>query len=1132
MPQAHPSSPSQHSSARTTTAVALIAAIGAFAIVTTRGAQQARQQQRVLGELDGAAQAVRDAGERLMLHGAQSPQWILALLASVTASAALLGFIRHRWHAWPLGALAVNVCVTAWAQVELVAMHGARGTCLYALSAMTAVVLGAACPASSLGPAAVRQPFRRIDGLSMVVLASLALVVRVYALPELPHVFNGEMIGSMLASRTLAGLRWYVPDGVLSNSTGVMHLLPQMLFYELYGTSVYSLRLAGVFYGVLTVPLLYSLAHRLAGTAAAIIASTLLACAPEQLFWSRLESTNFAPVATLAVISAYLGVAMVDRFSIGRVAAVAFWLPFGRYFYTAGAALVFYPWLQVVHAWIFVRRSWRGAWYVVPLLSLGTVLWMGALSLVLWMAGRQDIVVSNPAHHGELILRGAGEHSTLSAVDLITLQAQASWSNLVILARSLAYEGILSEWYQRATVAGAVTWMIPSVFAMAAFSVAFLLGQIHRPRAFAVLLWIALGLLPAVLSMQPTDRRVVLIFPALYLAIGIAAQGIVTLSLQRGGRLAGLLIGGLVWAATLTSGVAGLASSFLLPIQPTGVERLIEFSKPIFEKSDAIFFDTDSSWAMALAFGNADRFLAAPPCYRFVRVGEWPRILTGLPCEYTDETYRALLTPEQVEAARQAYDPQRITILIDLSMPSRDAVEMLKALLPTAEVRSNDAIDTPSFVTLTFTRADLASLTSPEVWLSEDVEATPDLATTLLAEATLKPRARTGSGSDVVVRGGLYIEETGWYDLAISPPCAAAQLIVGGIGISTPPTSTPLLTGFHSFDLHLAALSACTTPITIEARRQTSKLAAQDNLSAAEAAAHRPRPVLLDPYAARVDGARAPSLRTFSGYGEAHPFGQIRGTIVDFGVDAHDELILLTQSAEHLHGWRLNAQAEELGNWDVPIPSYLPIWGMSVAANGSSYVAAGGPVFAYDRDGQAIAAWPAPPIYSGEFAVLADGRVLSAVAQESSIYELNADGTLHTQWRQFDVAAPPFNQPISVTSDHAGTVAVLQGTNEVLLFHTALDHFEPHYVGSLRVRYSEPPTPRSIAFDGVQRLLFSDPFAATPLVYARDGTRLLAATAARDLSTRGFQAPLRMGATDRHLYVLDGQRRLWQLPKD
>jgi len=1106
---------------------ALVSVLGLaliFAALITVGAGQAQRPERVLPLLDPAVEWLRTDGRALMVDAAARGNDLLALVSLCLAGVMAAAVVARRRQAWPVGLLTLALGLAAWGQLALVRKDATTGAMFYAAALACALLLGLLSPAPILSPSTPAPRFRRGDALWMFGLTVLGMLLRLYALPELPRMFNGEMIISMLASRTLEGLHWYVPLGITSNSTGLMHLLPQWFFYQLFGTSVYALRLAAVLFGVMVIPLFYWLGLRLGGRFAAVVATLLLISAPEQLYWSRLESTNFAPLPLLGVVAAHLGLSMVERFAFLPVFLSALWLPFGRFFYTAGAAMVFLPWLQSLHAILFVRRAWRRMWYVLPLLAIGTAMWTASLSFVGWvLRGGGPFTISNPAQHGELILRGVGEYTGLPMERLIVLQLQSVWNNLWTIISSLSFHGGFSEWYERGLAVPGVTLMVPVVVVLVAVSLAYLLGQLQRPRAFVLLAWLAIGLLPAVLSLQPTDRRYLLIFPALYLAVGVAVQGFVRLGEERGGRISGrltaLLLGATVGAATL----GNLVSHFLLPIGRTGVEDLIRFSKPIFEESDTIYFDTDESWALVLAFGNADHFLEAPPCYRNVRVGEWIQVALQPSCAFTHQTYDALMPRERAEQLRAKFDPQRLTLLVDLYTPSNDMLDTLRGLFPEALQREYRAQATPSYVALTIDRSQVERLRSPEWQRAAGIESRSDLETSLLSGAQLHlVDGLPPDDHQIAIRGGFYVDKPGWYHAAIAPACSAVTLRVddriadGG--------TRPMLSGIHDFEILIRNVDECRLPLELRLRPALRP----DGLPANPVA-----PLLVAPYATKVPRAATKPLSTYDGYLPGKIFTEIPGfVIVDFDIDASGDLILLTQEPiGALRGRRYAADGKERMNWPMEVPKQLPIWGLNVAADGTSYLAAGGPVFVYDRHGKQISHWPTSAVFTAEIAPLGDGRVLSAVPHESAIFVLDENGNLAQEWREFEGGRGKFHYPISVDVDADGTIVVLHDNDEVLIFKTPLDRFEPVYEGAFRVDYLEPPNPRRFAFDGPHRLLFPDPAAETTLIYRRDGTRLLADNAGADLTTRGYRAPYRIRTTADAVYVLDYNRQIWRLPR-
>lgn len=1110
--------------ARLAALASLLGLVVAFALLSSLGAQQAQQTTRVLGVLDPLVDWLRSTGRGWMFDAAARNGMLLPLVSLALGVVLVVAIATRRQHAWPLGFMVLAFGLAGWGQLALVNKDLSTGSYLYAAAVLCAVTLGFCCPAPHLDPRQALPRFTRRDAAWMFGLTLLALLLRLYALTELPRMFNGEAIISMLASRTLDGLRWYVPVGITSNSTGQMHLMPQWLFYHLFGTSVYALRLAGVAFGMLAIPLFYWLALRLGGRLGAVLATLLMISAPEQLYWSRIESTNFAPVPVLSLIAAHLGLSMAERFAFFPVLLSALWIPFGRYFYTAGAAMVFLPWLQTLHGIVFVPRAWRRMWYVLPLLALGTALWTISLSFLSWLlSGGSPFTGSNPATHGELILRGVAEYTGLPMSRLIVLQIQSAWNNLWTIIGSLAYHGGFSEWFERGLAVPGVTLMVPAVVALVAVSLAYLSSQPQRPRAFLILAWLVVGLLPAVLSMQATDRRFLLIFPVLYLAVGTSAQAFVDLGRERGGRLAGWLVGILLTVSVVAASLANLTSHFLLPTSRTGVEDLITYSKAWFDESDTIFFDTDESWALVLAFGNADHFLEAPPCYRNVRVGEWLQVVLQPSCAYDHQAYAALLPRSQVDALRDRFDPQHITLLVDLYTPSHAMLDTLRGLFPEALQREHRVQATPSYVALSIDRATLQRLRTPELRLRDNAAAVAELEKNLLYGTLLqRSEAEPPSGGMASVHGGFYVEKSGWYDVALAPACPAASLSIDGK--PTDGEARPMLNGIHRFELQLAAIDACRLPLELRMRSAPRPDGAPSNPTL---------PPLVAPYAVEVEGAAAKPLQTFVGYGPSRVLPTIPGSvIVDFDTDASGDLVLLTQEpAGKLKGRRLSPEGVERLSWAIDLPSYLPVWGINVAPNGTSYIVAGGPVFIYDRSGKQISHWPTPAILTAEITPLDDGRVLSAVVNENAIYVLDANGNLLQDWREYEGGSGKFQYPVSIDMDANGTIVVLHDTNEVLLFKTPLDRFEPRFEGSFHVDYLEPPNPRRFAFDGSDRLLFLDPSAETTLTYRYDGMRLLAKDTTTDLTTRGFHAPFRIRSTAESIYVLDQNRQLWSLPR-
>ena len=69
----------------------------------------------------------------------------------------------------------------------------------------------------------------------------------------------------------------------------------------------------------------------------------------------------------------------------------------------------------------------------------------------------------------------------------------------------------------------------------------YLLGQFYDRRAFLLLAWWGIAVLPAILSQDPADRRMAMVFPASHALAGSRPRRLHPSRRQRGGRLAGVL---------------------------------------------------------------------------------------------------------------------------------------------------------------------------------------------------------------------------------------------------------------------------------------------------------------------------------------------------------------------------------------------------------------------------------------------------------------------------------------------------------------------------------------------------------------------------------------------------------------
>ena len=93
----------------------------------------------------------------------------------------------------------------------------------------------------------------------------MALLFRTWALTEMSDFLDLETVNSWVQSRTLEGVADYYRFTFLATNPGAAHMLPQWALFHLFGTSIFTLRMAAVLWGVAATLLMYWLVRRLAG---------------------------------------------------------------------------------------------------------------------------------------------------------------------------------------------------------------------------------------------------------------------------------------------------------------------------------------------------------------------------------------------------------------------------------------------------------------------------------------------------------------------------------------------------------------------------------------------------------------------------------------------------------------------------------------------------------------------------------------------------------------------------------------------------------------------------------------------------------------------------------------------------
>jgi hypothetical protein len=346
------------------------------------------------------------------------------------------------------------------------------------------------------------------------------------------------------------------------------------------------------------------------------------------------------------------------------------------------------------------------------------------------------------------------------------------------------------------------------------------------------------------MSNDPEPRRAALIFPAIYATAGVMLAAMARVVWSQSGPVLGratavfigIVLSGVVWTS--------LGSHFLLRMGPMLLERKIRFAKALFEESDTIFHDLESRAAMALVFGNLDRFLepGATPAYEHVDDRDWLEVALRPHAEFRGEAYSLTMPAERLEALRASHHPARITYLLQEAGPRTRHEELLRGVFPSARVRTLEIADAGRLVSVTVSRSDVEALHIPSLFT-----------------ATL--------------RAGLVMRRDDWYSLRLEPACAGATVIADDRSENSQ-DRYPMLAGIHRIAVTIPRPDACHLPLRIETQsfRDGRWMPVESD-------------ALVSAAAASVPDTLAPEVTPYAGYGEAKALLQVARSPVAFDVD-------------------------------------------------------------------------------------------------------------------------------------------------------------------------------------------------------------------------------------------------------
>lgn len=376
--------------------------------------------------------------------------------------------------------------------------------------------------------------FVLLEALGLVVLTSIVILYRFYALNQHPILFDGEIIAGTVVSTDLSSVFALDYKGLPSLGfapLGLIYYFFCAISFFFWGESLLTVRAVSAICGIVLLPLIYGLLRRMGGVTAALIGTVLFVFSPLEMVWGRLDffPLNYPTVITLSLAWVTYLALVKERFVYFLLCAFFMGLtyqvfPSGQTGFLVACFTIFFAMLL---DWSFLRRCW---WKFSAIL-LGIGFWLSCLTINQYMATGTwewfSPLSEKAMTRGTLRNQVSWTSSTDASLTQRVLDiADKVWENFSTMLECF-YVAIPGEWYfpRYSPVAGITEFPNTYLSALVAIflfaSLFFIVLSPRRKNSVFLLGWMAATVLTGILSSMAEARREATLFPALAAAASL-----------------------------------------------------------------------------------------------------------------------------------------------------------------------------------------------------------------------------------------------------------------------------------------------------------------------------------------------------------------------------------------------------------------------------------------------------------------------------------------------------------------------------------------------------------------------------------------------------------------------------------
>jgi hypothetical protein len=412
--------------------------------------------------------------------------------------------------------------------VAQIPVHIVLGLGCYLISAILFFIGSRKTDFPNLLDLAARTPraFSRFDFALLLVVFCIAIVIRMYALNHLLNYFEGEISPYSAGGTSLVGMLyahegWWGPWAPL----GYLYYLPIYLTTSLFGTSLVALRLSSAIIGLMTIPLVYALAVRLAGKVAGHVAAIVFSLNFLHIGWHRSDIYPHGATTWPSIVMCWCLIKASETRQLRWAAAVAFMMGLSWHQYPSGQSAVVIPLVAIALSWIFNRSTQLYSKMQALVTGSGVLLWAAGLPLTFYVVTQRWKFVNPFDLTGNRTIWGeAGESISRWRMAWLTIEKSLThlfyvFEAMFVRARHIFHQEWLS--IQPLFHPRTVGWL---VLAFAVIGLFTLIRFRKRFEATVMFGWMIAALMPGILSSVPYPKRLSTFFPAIDItaAIGVA----------------------------------------------------------------------------------------------------------------------------------------------------------------------------------------------------------------------------------------------------------------------------------------------------------------------------------------------------------------------------------------------------------------------------------------------------------------------------------------------------------------------------------------------------------------------------------------------------------------------------------